>query len=145
MPKLSRKSVDLMSVFADYSPQVMSNGQIRMECPFRENHPDGSGKMSFFATPNINGYKCFSCGCHGNLVRLLTTRFGVNYFEAMNSVNLTDYAPERKEFDLDVMWDFKNKKWVDGENLQLTLEGIIKTVKNNKITDNLESLPTFIL
>lgn len=108
MPKLSRKSVDLMSVFADYSPQVMSNGQIRMECPFRENHPDGSGKMSFFATPNINGYKCFSCGCHGNLVRLLTTRFGVNYFEAMNSVNLTDYAPERKEFDLDVMWDFNS-------------------------------------
>jgi len=32
-----------------------------------------------------------------------------------------------------------------GENLQLTIEGIIKTVKNNKITDNLESLPTFIL
>ena len=44
-----------------------------------------------------------------------------------------------------VMWDFKNKKWVDGENLQLTIEGIIKTGKNNKITDNLESLPTFIL
>ena len=108
MPKPKRKSLDLLSVFADYSPQVMSNGQIRMECPFRENHPDGSGRMSFFATPNINGYKCFSCGCHGNLVRLLTTRFKVNYFESMNSVNLTDYSPCKKEFDLDVMWDFKN-------------------------------------
>jgi len=46
---------------------------------------------------------------------------------------------------LTVMWDFKNKEWVDGEYLQLTQGGIIKTVKNNKITDNLESLPTFIL
>lgn len=108
MPKIKHKSVDLLSVFAAYSPQVMGNGQIRMECPFRENHPDGSGRMSFFATPNINGYKCFSCGFHGNLVRLLTTRFGVNYFEAMNSVNLTEYTPDVKKFDLDVMWDFKN-------------------------------------
>lgn len=108
MPKIKHKSIDLLSIFKELSPQVMSNGQIRMECPFRENHTDGGGRMSFFATPNINGYKCFSCGCHGSLVRLLTTKFGVNYFEAMNSVNLTEYAPERKEFDLDIIWDFNS-------------------------------------
>lgn len=105
MPKPRHKEIDLLEVFSEHSPQVMSNGQIRMECPFRENHPDGSGRMSFFATPAINGYKCFSCGCHGNLVRLLTTRFGVNYFEAMNSVRLVEYSPDRKEFDLDLTWD----------------------------------------
>lgn len=83
----------------------MSNGQIRMECPFRDNHADGSGKMSFFVSPEINAYHCFSCGAKGNLVRLLTVHFKVNYFEAMSMVKLTDYTPTKKEFDLDVMWD----------------------------------------
>lgn len=76
-----------------------------MGCPFRENHTDGSGRMSFFVTPDINAYHCFSCNCHGNLVRLLTTKFKVNYFEAVGMVRLTDYVPEKKEFDLDLIWD----------------------------------------
>lgn len=97
-----------MDIFSDFSPQLMSNGQIRMECPFRENHADGSGRMSFFVSPEINAWHCFSCGVHGNLVRLLTTRFKVNYFEAVGMVRLTDYRPEKKEFDLDLMWDFNN-------------------------------------
>lgn len=94
-----------MDIFSDFSPQLMSNGQIRMECPFRDNHTDGSGKMSFFVSPNINAYHCFSCHKHGNLVHLLTTKFGVNYFEAVEMVRLTDYHPEKKDFDLDLMWD----------------------------------------
>ena len=94
-----------MEVFSDFSPQLMGNGQIRMECPFRENHRDGSGRMSFFASPDINAYHCFSCHSHGNLVRLLSTMFKVNYFEAVSMVRLTEYRPDKKEFDLDVMWD----------------------------------------
>ena len=43
---------DLLEVFKDFNPQKMTNGQIRMECPFRENHPDGSGRMSFFVSPD---------------------------------------------------------------------------------------------
>ena len=95
-----------MEIFKDYSPVQMSNGQIRMECPFRENHSDGSGRMSFFVSPDINAYHCFSCGSKGNLVRLLTTRFKVNYFEAVGLVRFTEYRKEKVEFDLDVMWDF---------------------------------------
>lgn len=83
----------------------MSNGQIRMQCPFRDNHTDGSGQMSFFVSPQINAYHCFSCNAKGNLIRLLTTQFKVNYFEAVELVNLTEYTPEKKEFDLDTMWD----------------------------------------
>lgn len=83
----------------------MSNGQIRMECPFRDKHRDGSGQMSFFVSPEINAYHCFSCKSKGNLIRLLTTFFKVNYFEAVGMVHLTDYVPEKKEFDLDLMWD----------------------------------------
>ena len=105
MPKRTKKELDLMGIFAEYSPQRMSNGQIRMECPFRDKHPDGSGKMSFFVTPDMNAYHCFSCKSHGNLVRLLTTKFKVNYFDAVGMVRLTDYTPEKKEFDLDLMWD----------------------------------------
>lgn len=99
---------DLLEVFKDFNPQKMTNGQIRMECPFRENHPDGSGRMSFFVSPDKNAFHCFSCGTHGNLVHLLTTKFGVNYFEAVEMVNLVDYHPEEKEFELDLMWDVNN-------------------------------------
>lgn len=106
MPKLKKSTSNLLDILSEFSPQSMSNGQLRMECPFRENHEDGSGKMSFFVSPDINAYHCFSCNCHGNLVRLLTTKFKVNYFEAMTMVRLTEYKPEKKEFDLDVMWDF---------------------------------------
>lgn len=107
MPTRSKKKAErtLLEIFDDYSPKVMSNGQIRMECPFRDKHKDGSGQMSFFVSPDINAYHCFSCKSKGNLVRLLTTKFGVNYFEAVGMVRLTDYKPEKKEFDLDLMWD----------------------------------------
>lgn len=60
MPKRTKKELDLMDIFAEYSPQRMSNGQIRMECPFRDKHPDGSGKMSFFVSPDMNAYHCFA-------------------------------------------------------------------------------------
>lgn len=105
MPK-RKHELSLMEIFKDYSPVQMSNGQIRMECPFRENHSDGSGRMSFFVSPDINAYHCFSCGAKGNLVKLLTTRFKVNYFEAVGLVRFTEYKKEKVEFDLDVMWDF---------------------------------------
>ena len=105
MPK-RKHELSLMEIFKDYSPVQMSNGQIRMECPFRENHADGSGRMSFFVSPDINAYHCFSCGAKGNLVKLLTTRFKVNYFEAVGLVRFTEYKKEKVEFDLDVMWDF---------------------------------------
>lgn len=100
------KPLTLMEVFKEYSPQKMSNGQIRMMCPFRDNHTDGSGMYSFFVSPEINAYHCFSCGEHGNLLRLLTRVFKVNYFEAIEMVNLTDYHKEHTEFDMDVMWDY---------------------------------------
>lgn len=114
MPKMKHEK-NLVDILSEYSPRTMSNGQIRMECPFRENHADGSGKLSFFATPDINAYHCFSCGAKGNLVKLLTTKFGVNYFEAVGMVQLTDYTPDKKEFDLDVMWDIHKppKEFID--------------------------------
>lgn len=115
MPRKKLSGESLMDIFSEFSPQLMSNGQIRMECPFRDNHPDGSGRMSFFVSPDINAYHCFSCHAHGNLVRLLTTMFRVNYFEAMSMVRLTEYKSEKKEFDLDVMWDIRNspKEFLD--------------------------------
>ena len=107
MPKHKRHASegrDLLEIFSEYHPKVMSNGQVRCMCPFRENHTDGSGQESFFLTPYLNAYHCFSCGAKGNIVRLLTTRMGVNYFEAAGMVQLGEYTPEKKEFDLDVMW-----------------------------------------
>ena len=106
MPK--RKTKDLLEVFSEFSPVKMSNGQIRMECPFRDNHTDGSGKMSFFVSPEIGAYHCFSCGCKGNAVKLLTTSFGVNYFDAVELVKIPDFTEKKvSEFDLDITWEIK--------------------------------------
>ena len=97
--------MDLMELFKDYHPERMSNGQIRMMCPFRENHTDGSGKMSFFVTPEKGFYHCFSCGKGGKLLTLLTTMFGVSYSEALEMSAFTDYTPTKeKEWELDRSW-----------------------------------------
>lgn len=107
MPK-HLHGVSLLGALKDFSPTLMSNGQIRMECPFRENHADGSGRMSFFASPSINAYHCFSCGAKGNLVKLLTTRFKMNYFDAMGLVHYDETERKSASFDLDIIWDFNN-------------------------------------
>lgn len=51
--------MELIDVVAEFSPRE-SGSQLRMECPFREKHTDGSGQMSMFLTPDINAYHCFS-------------------------------------------------------------------------------------
>ena len=104
MPKPSKLS--LLDIFSSFEPRLMSNGQIRMRCPFRENHKDGSGNVSFFVTPSMNVYHCFSCRSKGNVVRLLTSRFDVGYFDAVELVKLTPYIPDdKKSFELDISWD----------------------------------------
>ena len=95
---------ELLKVLEDYDPVRMSNGQIRCMCPFRENHPDGSGRKSFFLSPELGVFHCFSCNAKGSAVRLLTRRFGVNYFDAMELVNLASVVgdkPKKPEFELD--------------------------------------------
>ncbi len=102
------KELSLLDIFSDYRPRKMSNGQIRMMCPFTENHTDGSGKMSFFATPEKNAYHCFSCEAKGTLTRLLTKHFGVPLFEALDLVNPLfekDTEKDKKSFDLDISWN----------------------------------------
>lgn len=97
----------LEEILSECSPVKMANGQLRMMCPFREQHTDGSGRMSFFVSPQINAYHCFSCNAKGRLVQLLTTRFGVNYFEAVELVQFEEHEKKAKEeFELDVIWDF---------------------------------------
>lgn len=102
---MPRKKLKLIDVLGGYSPKLLSNGQIRMECPFRDNHSSGDGKMSFFLSPDKNCYHCFSCGAKGTVVRLLTTKFKVDYFSAVEMVNLTDYSrTDHEDFDLDITW-----------------------------------------
>lgn len=103
--KMPKKKLSLENILADHSPKLLGNGQIRMECPFRENHPDGSGRMSFFLSPELNSYHCFSCHAKGSLIKLLTTKFSVGYFEAVGMVRLSTYEKESKEFDLDIRWN----------------------------------------
>lgn len=62
----------------------------------------------FSLEDNILTGNCFSCKAKGNLVSLLTTKFGVGYFEAVGMVRLNEYKPEEKPFDLDLRWDFND-------------------------------------
>ena len=95
---------DLLDVLNDFSPKLLSSGDIRMACPFRENHKDGSGRMSFFISPGKGVYHCFSCGAKGSAVNLLTTMFRVPYFEAVEYIRLVEYAKKKEVFDLDISW-----------------------------------------
>lgn len=103
--------MDLLIIFKDFSPKVLVNGQIRMTCPFRENHigkssfAAGDGSNSFFATPDSNTYHCFSCKAKGTLVRLLTTVFGASYYDAVEAVKLGEVeVKSKKEFELSTFW-----------------------------------------
>ena len=112
--------MDLMEVFKDYNPERLSSGQIRMMCPFRENHPDDSGKMSFFVTPDKGFYHCFSCGKGGKLLSLLTTMFGVSYSDALEMSAFTDYTPSKKE-----IWEL-DRKWTVTPPKEFTARGFKK-------------------
>lgn len=95
----------LLDVLNAHNPKLMGNGQIRMECPFREKHPEGSGQYSFFISPEIGAYHCFSCGAKGSAIKLLTKYFDVSYFDAVELVKLTEYKKEKKPFDLEIKWN----------------------------------------
>ncbi len=87
--------MELIELVDEFSPRV-SGSQIRMECPFREKHEDGSGKMSMFLSPDINAYHCFSCKSKGKLTSLLTTRFGVSLTQAYDYVDIDSYISGKK-------------------------------------------------
>ena len=42
------------------------------------------------------------------------------------------------------IWYDDEYKWLKGKELQLTKDGVIRTIHNGRTIDNLESLPTFI-
>lgn len=84
----------LESVLKAYTKQA--NGQYKGACPFTENHDArADGSKSFFMSPDINGYHCFSCRAHGNLAKLLTTRFEVSVWEAFDFVTFELFREDK--------------------------------------------------
>lgn len=104
----------IVDILSAHNPQILGNGQIRSECPFRENHSGktttGLGEYSFFLSPNINAYHCFSCKAKGRITTLLTDKFNVPYYSALELVNIETYIPTKKEFELDIMWSLSPPK-----------------------------------
>lgn len=88
------KMVDLIQRLDDWSPRMMANGEVRMMCPYRENHTSGNGQMSFFLSPSKNRFFCFSCGKGGLASNVLTTRLGLTLSEALDSVQLFNEEEE---------------------------------------------------
>lgn len=104
--------MDLEKAVAHMDPKVLSNGQVRIRCPYFENHRDGSGEASMFLSPDINAFHCFSCKAKGRLTRLLTTKFDVPFFDAVEMVHLDrSYVKEKKGFELNDMWSIEPPKY----------------------------------
>lgn len=91
------------------NPTLLSSGQIRVMCPFRDLHTGGDGLESMFLTPDINAYHCFSCRSKGRLTVLLTSKYEIPLFEAMEMVHIDEYKKEKKQSleDDDYYWDLK--------------------------------------
>ena len=86
------------------------NGQIRIKCPFRENHTswgEGAGAKSMFLTPDINAYHCFSCKEKGSLLKLFLHKLDLPFEEAIEYVSITlRHEKEKKPYELDEIIDF---------------------------------------
>lgn len=93
----------LYKIIQEYSPRVMHNGEYRMMCPYRENHiigkGVGDGSKSFFINPEKNVFTCFSCGASGNLMRLLTTKLGMSFSDAIEVVTLENVPLEYEPYE----------------------------------------------
>lgn len=82
--------MELVDLLGDFNPRITGN-QIRMRCPFREKHLDGSGEVSMFLSPEINAYHCFSCKSKGRLTNMLVYKFGVGLSDAYDYIDVTAY------------------------------------------------------
>lgn len=120
---------DLIDVLAEYNPKILYNGQVRMMCPFRENHEgkksyaSGYGEKSMFVSQDMNVYHCFSCGAKGKATKLLTNKFGLSYYDAVEYVSLIPLEKKVKEFELADWWDLiPPKQFTDRRFTKDTLE-----------------------
>ena len=96
----------LLDILKDYNPTLMSNGEIKMDCPFRENHPDGKGHDSFFISPDKGLCHCFSCGKGIKLFSLLTVKFELSVSEALDisTPTIEDYHKD-KPWEMDISYE----------------------------------------
>lgn len=105
--------MDLLEVLKEYSPKVLSSGQINIQCAFPENHSaDSQKRLQMFISPGINAYHCFSCGAKGKLTTLLTNKdkFNVPFFEALEMVHIDTYEKTKKAdlSDTDYYWTLES-------------------------------------
>lgn len=99
----------LLEILSDNSPSIQGNGQIVMQCAFPENHSvDSQKRKQMYLSPNINVYHCFSCGAKGRLTQLLSTRFDVPYYEALEMVHIDTYERKKRDdlSDVDYYWEY---------------------------------------
>lgn len=87
----------LLEIFKDNNPLELYSGDIRISCPIRELHDvTAPGEYSMFVKADIDRYHCFSCGSKGKLSSLLSTRFGVPYYKAIELVNVLDFDEDEE-------------------------------------------------
>lgn len=89
-------AISVKEALADYTR--LSSGQLRGQCPFTERHDRrNDGSKSFFMSPDLNAYHCFSCGAKGRLTTVLTKKMGVSVWDALDFVTLDAYEDKPKK------------------------------------------------
>lgn len=102
---------ELLRITAKNNPELLTSGQVKMKCPFRENHKVNLGRDSMFLSPDINRYHCFSCREKGKLSELLVKFFDIDIYAALDLViNIPSETPKKvkvNSFEVDEPWTVK--------------------------------------
>jgi len=73
-----RKSVDIVDIIGSYIPLTQRGKNYFGVCPF---HDDHSPSMS--VSPDLQIFRCFSCGATGNVIKFVTDYENVSFKEAL--------------------------------------------------------------
>ena len=107
--------MSIFSVLGEHnaSPELLTSGQIKIHCPFKDKHSSESrSRKQMFLSPHINAYHCFSCQSKGRLTKLLVDKYEVPFYEAVEMVHIDEYVKAKKENleEEDYYWDLKLPK-----------------------------------
>ena len=105
--------MNILEVLDSFSPTQLSNGEIKMHCPFKENHSvDSQGRKQMFVNSDLNRYHCFSCGAKGLATKLLTGKLGVPLSDAIEIVQLENFGDSFTPFEEQESIEPNAREWI---------------------------------
>ena len=73
-----KNKTDIVSLISEYIEVKKAGRNYKANCPFH-----GEKTPSFMITPELQMYKCFGCGRHGDVFTFLEEHEGMEFSEAL--------------------------------------------------------------